>query len=280
MSTSQFAGSSYAAEYAGASTQQLTSPTPTRKMSAHKKFFLAIIAVIVLTGLGTGGYFGYDYWKENRWVDINECRVDDCGHTGPNYVGTRIVGGRNAREDEFPYQVAFTLLDDKTVFCGGNLINDRWILTAAHCFFLSDGRKIIGRYIKVSIGITKTSEVAANAIRVENYWTHPNYEPSKKGFDIALVKTVAPIKAASKHFTNPICLPFEDIDSPKVQVATVSGFGATKESAETSHDTLKTTNLKILNDSMCKNRYESYDSSSMICAGVSKSDLNCRLNYN
>ena len=45
-----------------------------------------------------------------------------------------IVGGTPAQEGQWPWQVR--LLDDfdvHTGFCGGSLIGDQWVLTAAHC---------------------------------------------------------------------------------------------------------------------------------------------------
>jgi secreted trypsin-like serine protease len=43
----------------------------------------------------------------------------------------RIVGGTDAELHEFPWQVAIFLED--LFFCGGALINDQFVLTAAHC---------------------------------------------------------------------------------------------------------------------------------------------------
>ena len=192
-------------------------------------------------------------------IDLNMCRVADCGRTGPNYAENRIVKGRYAKLDEFPYHVTFSDRSPSSAFCGGSMVNDRWIITAAHCLWGDNASDII-----VSVGITNVSEISNNAIPIEGYWLHPKYEDDKEFYDIALVKTSRSIKSGSKNFVNPICLPFTDVQSTD---ATVVGFGQTKEIG-TGSEILKTTKLSILEDSACDS-FTSWRPKSMICAGVS-----------
>lgn len=44
---------------------------------------------------------------------------------------SRIVGGQTALENEFPWMARLSYFN--RFYCGGMLINDRYVLTAAHC---------------------------------------------------------------------------------------------------------------------------------------------------
>ena len=50
---------------------------------------------------------------------------------------TRIVGGKFTEVNEYPWQTGLVSRGGSTVWCGGSLVNSRWVLTAAHC---TDGR--------------------------------------------------------------------------------------------------------------------------------------------
>merc|ERR1719282_236520 len=55
----------------------------------------------------------------------------NCGVPARNQ--SRIVGGQAADQNEYPWQVALIRLGDMAPFCGGTIISDDTILTAAHC---------------------------------------------------------------------------------------------------------------------------------------------------
>lgn len=68
--------------------------------------------------------------SEDYLVTVEEARsnaVVDASSAPP----VRIVGGSTASANQFPYQVA--LLRQGSLSCGGSLITNKWVLTAAHC---------------------------------------------------------------------------------------------------------------------------------------------------
>lgn len=57
--------------------------------------------------------------------------TSQCGAKNGNQDQERIVGGQNAEPGEWPWIAA--LFNSGRQFCGGSLIDDKHILTAAHC---------------------------------------------------------------------------------------------------------------------------------------------------
>lgn len=49
-------------------------------------------------------------------------------------LNTWIIGGKNAEEGQFPYQVSLRNKFSKGHFCGASILNSRFLLTAAHWF--------------------------------------------------------------------------------------------------------------------------------------------------
>jgi trypsin len=115
----------------------------------------------------------------------------------------RIVGGKLAPEGKYPYLVA--LYDNSIFFCGGSIINKRWILTAAHCL----DRINSASSITVHAGTNKLKGGKPQIYNAVYFTYHKDFKrqglPNDIGVirvnkDIVYNKKVQPIKLATERF--------------------------------------------------------------------------------
>ncbi|KAI1902779.1 hypothetical protein AGOR_G00019510 [Albula goreensis] len=95
-----------------------------------------------------------------------------------------IVGGKNAFKGEWPWMAAIERIDKpKTIYCGGTILNKRWVLTAAHCLNRPRSHFIVrlGAYRLSETSPYEASYKIIKAIR------HPSYNNFQDGDDIAVV---------------------------------------------------------------------------------------------
>merc|ERR1711963_1303254 len=110
----------------------------------------------------------------------------ECGIEGPPSKD-RIVGGFEAEPNQWPWQVA--LFVDNAWFCGGSLISENYVLTAAHCV---DGAS----YYDIMAGahnVRESSEPNRVEITSFNGWYHPQWDPNTLSNDIALIELPSPV---------------------------------------------------------------------------------------
>jgi secreted trypsin-like serine protease len=105
----------------------------------------------------------------------------------------RVMGGCVTSIDEFPWQVSLFRTGSSNQrdahFCGGSLIDDRWVLTAAHC--IEDQVPTDPSPIAVYFG-SSSLEAGGRVLDVETIYAHPDYR-GVGADDIALLELAAPI---------------------------------------------------------------------------------------
>ncbi|KAL6435846.1 hypothetical protein ACFW04_005604 [Cataglyphis niger] len=130
----------------------------------------------------------------------------------------RIVGGRIAKPGEIPYQVSLQIIETGHHFCGGVVLNQKYVLTAAHCVFGKDVN-----LISATVGTTDLREPHAVHF-IESSYVHEEYDENNSWFnDIALLKLKSPFKFST--LISPVVLPEQNQIVKTNSIATVSGYG-------------------------------------------------------
>jgi secreted trypsin-like serine protease len=99
----------------------------------------------------------------------------------------RILFGTEARPGAYPFQVG--VIRDESSLCGGSLIRDNWVLTAAHCVKVFDGSKYANAApsaFDVYVGANQLMK--GDRIKVVEVYSHPDYIPAFTDNDVALLK--------------------------------------------------------------------------------------------
>ena len=154
--------------------------------------------------------------------------------------------------------------------CGGSLISDRWVVTAAHCAQVESSNDI-----RVDLG-QHDLHSGTEAVLIKKYVSevhiHPEYDVDWNSYDLSLLKLTDPIDFTVLSHVRPICLP-SGTKSYAGYPATVSGWGRISPTAGTSQVLLEA-DVTILSNKQCKasghSSYKIFDS--MICANGDDED--------
>lgn len=150
-----------------------------------------------------------------------------------------VVGGGDAGST--PYQAS--LQQGGSHFCGGAIIERRWVLTAAHCLM-----DISPSVTTVVVGTTQLSR-GGYRFRVGRFVIHPRYDRSRAANDIALVQ----IRGIFLWISNRVA----KIDLGRVYVAagteaTITGWGGTRQSGGSLSNKLQYARLRVIGEQQCR----------------------------
>ncbi|KAH8270196.1 hypothetical protein KR018_005500 [Drosophila ironensis] len=186
---------------------------------------------------------------------VNRCASCTCGVPNVN----RIVGGTQVRTNKYPWIAQ--IIRGTFLFCGGTLINDRYVLTAAHCVHGMDMRGVSVRLLQLDrssthLGVTRSVAFAH---------AHVGYDPVSLVHDIALLRLDQPIPLVDP--IRPACLPSNWLQNFDFQKAIVAGWGLSQEGGSTS-SVLQETVVPIITNAQCRaTSYKSMIVDTMLCAG-------------
>ncbi|XP_055331258.1 transmembrane protease serine 11D-like [Paramacrobiotus metropolitanus] len=155
-------------------------------------------------------------------IDEQYCNAE-CGIApiAPNLQPTRIVGGQEATPHSWPWQVAF-LTSSGSQFCGGSVISNRWVMTAAHC---CAGRSPSNSKVLLGGHRYSNPEEGSKVHALRRIVMHPTYgsRPATR-YDFCLLELEEP--AQFSRTIVPVCLPTAADGAPGSKCY-VTGWGNT-----------------------------------------------------
>uniref|UniRef100_A0A8C0WRP9 Peptidase S1 domain-containing protein n=1 Tax=Castor canadensis TaxID=51338 RepID=A0A8C0WRP9_CASCN len=166
----------------------------------------------------------------------------------------KIVGGYTCEENSVPYQVS--LHDGYSYYYGSSLINDLWVVSAAHCYDYYIQVRLGEHNIKVIEGDEQFIK-AAKAIR------HPSYNSKTLDNDVLLINLSSPASLNSRVAT--VFLPSSC--APAGTQCLISGWGNTLSSGVKIPDLLQCLEAPRLSQAYCEVSYPGKVTSNMVCAG-------------
>jgi secreted trypsin-like serine protease len=193
------------------------------------------------------------------------------------YKQIKIVGGGPAGVGEFPFAV--NLHYRNSSFCGGTLISDRWILTAAHCivdttssFKAGKNQQYATGNISVNIGNLRNS--TTKPVSIKRVIPHPEYHYAKNINDIGLIELQKPVTLSET--IQPVKILLNSSHLASDQNYTVIGWGRNEKNQKSSY--LQQVDIPAADDLVCGKAWIDYFKyrDQVICAGNELGKDSCR----
>jgi len=158
---------------------------------------------------------------------------------------SRIVGGVETEVNEYPWQVGLVSQSGTRPWCGGSLISNKHVLTAAHCTAGSTASSIRVLLSEHNIADSDYTIVTISAIT-----DHPSY--SFPFYDYSILTLTNAVTFSDT--LSPVCLPADVSQLYTGVLATVTGWGTTA-SGGSQPSVLNEVDVTVLSNDVCRNSY-------------------------
>lgn len=197
----------------------------------------------------------------------------------PPSLAARILGGADAEEDAYPSMAALiqsgpSALQDR-LFCGGSVVSQRWIMTAAHCVHTSSDRVMAPSSLRAIVGVNDLAlDAPEREYEVAQIIVHPEYDSSQAlpPNDIALIELIESVDVSAASLFG------GETNTYAGQLGVITGWGAVEVTEENSFvypTALQDASVPLVTDELC-NAPESYDGliqTQHLCAGFEEGEI-------
>jgi len=190
-----------------------------------------------------------------------------CGVKGADETPwTQIVNGQKATRCEWRWQAQLRsgLSGEGHPFCGGALIDELWVATAAHCIHFETEEDFT-----VKLNDYNRSQAEANEVnrRVKRIHKHPRYNHATFVNDIALLELTEPVRLTDCVGT--VCLPEKSEAVEPGATCWITGWGTLVEGGS-QPNTLQEGQVIVQNLQTCNSSYDGQVTTDMVCAQGSR----------
>lgn len=181
-----------------------------------------------------------------------------CYFDGRSRQKRLVINGEDAPRPDakggYPFMAAIMIEKDKFQ-CGGTLIDESHILTAAHCFY-NDTRFTVYdmRKMRIYLGAHNIRYHSGSVHRVKRMIMHKDYIDRFPFYnDIAILTLETPARMSKS--VKPICLPNRRYSTFANQRVTVTGWGALNEEGTEHPSVLQEADLDVISNAQCARKY-------------------------
>lgn len=187
-----------------------------------------------------------------------------CIECGRQKSTSRIIGGQPSKLGEWPWQVSLSFKGSHV--CGGVVISESFVLTAAHCIPSNDESSLVVSNWKVYVGVVSLNTLPAPH-EVKRIILNEGYDSKTNDQDIALLRLETPMEFSENN--RPACLPTHNQEWRHGTECFTSGFGTTDPGSNEVSPTLMDVSVQIIDTNECNSAksYRGSVSKNMLCAG-------------